>query len=123
MSISWQAFEDGDVIETAALVVVLCLAGLYLAGPRNGRLPVYGALALLIFVPIHIAHNYRGFVIPGQSGGIQFRYYLPFWPVVALGASLALSMIPERIRWALIAVAIAALLYSSAPVAVLRFVF
>ncbi len=109
---TWAAFEPGMLFETATFLALLGLALI----SRN-RLSIYALAAAAAVLAIHLVFQYRLHLETGHLGGANFRYYLPVWPFLALGAATALDRLPPRLRGPTAFGLMLLLLNASVPVA------
>jgi hypothetical protein len=90
---TWGAFEPAMVHEIIPFLIIL---GLSLAS--KNKLVVSGLVTLAAVMLINFVFMYRIFLETGHTAGMSFRYYLPLWPVLVLGASSGAARLPQRAR-------------------------
>jgi hypothetical protein len=109
--------------EASAPALVLAVAallgaagwGAWAAWRRLGvALPIAGVAAAVVVLPVHA--GFAATRLGGSLPAASFRYDLPIWPALAIGAGYAVALAPGRARAAAIVVAAAALLLGYLPI-------
>lgn len=121
ISRSWALYQPGNIFEVATFTFLLLLFATHVITDDSDKrdwMRIFAALAAYLCIHFYVIR--KVYLASGYPGGMQFRYYLAFWPFVALAAAQVLGRVSKGVSVLIFLPLATGMMYASAAVSMLR---